>query len=210
MQDTIKAFKQRWYFKDFGYSNILSHHGGCFQRKVVKVCACKTCRTLIILRCLIQTSCTHTPHSWCWQLGSLSWSWAGSHGKARKSPLSAWSSSLTWTWTPAPIPPMMLGRIKGKCQANHSAKLTYPVHILVWIFTLGLHACADQSQRVTRQLATCARNGPTAEKNQHAWVSSVFSIPRQPGVLQGLYREKESKLHLFMFRLKRVCHQMSR
>lgn len=176
---------------------------GVFKERWLKFVRVKTCKTLIILRCLIQTSCTHTPHSWCWQLESLSWSWAGSHYKAQKSPLSAWSSSLTLPWTPAPIPPLMLGTIKRKCQANHSAKLTYFVHILVWIFTLGLHACANQSERVTSQLATCARNSPTADKNQHPWVSSVFSIPRQPGVLQGLYREKVSKLHLFMFHFKK-------
>lgn len=159
---------------------------GVFKERWLKVVRVKhVVRIVIISRCLIQTSYTHTPHSWCWQLGSLSWSWARSRGKARKSPPFLWSSSLTWTWTPALIPPLTLGRIKES--VRQITKIIDGVFILAWVFTLGLHACADQSERVTGQLSTCAGNGPTAEKNQHSWVSSVFSIARQPGVLHGLW-----------------------
>lgn len=78
------------------------------------------------------------------------------------------------------------GKNKRKTLAKSQFKSIDEVYILAWVFTLGLHACADQSERVTGQLATCAGNGPTTDKNQHSWVSSVFSIARQPGVLQGL------------------------
>lgn len=53
--------------------------------------------------------------------------------------------------------------------------------------TLGLHAGADQRQRVARQLSTCAGDSAAANEDHHPRISQT-RIPVQPRELQGLWK----------------------
>lgn len=49
-----------------------------------------------------------------------------------------------------------------------------------------LHAGADQSQRITCKLTTCARHSATRKQDEHAGVRAVGAITLQVAVLQRL------------------------
>lgn len=53
--------------------------------------------------------------------------------------------------------------------------------------TLCLHAGADQCERVTRQLSTCAGHGAAADEHRDTRVSET-SVSVQPGELQSLWK----------------------
>ncbi len=58
-------------------------------------------------------------------------------------------------------------------------------------FTLCLHPCAYECERIAGQLAAGARDGPAAHQHQNSRVSWVFGVVRQPGVLQALGHRRE-------------------
>lgn len=55
--------------------------------------------------------------------------------------------------------------------------------------SLGLHAGADQSQRVTGELTTGAGHGAASQQDEHAGVCAVAAVLLQVAVLQCLRGE---------------------